>query len=458
MSEPARTLPQKQSVAAADAAPRDPGIAVGILTVYMVLLYAVPSSLAFASLGAAAGRPATLWALMSTLGWCWYQLQRTEKSSRIRQPVRYALAAFALAVIASYAWAMLRGIPSNEVSVADNGVVRVVAWLGIALIALDGLATPGALVTVLRRLSIAGGLMATLGILQFITGDSLLSWISVPGMTNDSSALAGIDVRGGFIRASGTATHPLEYGVLLSAAFPIALTFALERGKGYRFLRWANAAIIAVAILLSVSRSAIIGLVAGTLILFFTWSWRVKLTALVVAAVGVVVIGFTVPGMLGTLRGLFGGISTDSSTVSRVDGFSSAQEFFLRFPVVGKGFGTFLPNYYILDNEYLLLAIELGLLGLLALAGLIGTSAWSAWSARLNAATDSYRQLAQSLLASLVAAGALFGFFDGLSFPMAAGTLFLVFGLCGAARRVFRSPDPVSSLLAVRMVARRGSG
>ncbi|MBO1739143.1 O-antigen ligase [Leifsonia sp. TF02-11] len=431
-STPATTA---EAAAAADARAQA-GYGVTALTVYLVLLYAVPSSLSISSLGSAAGRPATMWALFCTLGWMWYQLQRTERHVGVRQPLRYAAAGFAVAVLASYSWAMLRGIPTNEVTVADNGVIRTVALLGIVVTALDGILTANGLITVLRRLATLGGLMATLGIAQFTTGDSLLGWLAVPGMSDD--ALAGVDTRGGFIRASGTATHPLEYGVVLAAAFPVALTFALRRDTRHRALHVLNAAVIAVAILLSVSRSAIIGLVAALLVLFVTWPWKRKLAALVTAAVGVTAIGFTVPGMLGTLRGLFGGISTDTSTVSRIDGFASALEFFQRFPVVGKGFGTFLPVYYILDNEYFVLAIELGIVGLLAVAALLGFSVWSAATARRTAVTELQKELSQALVAAVVATGVLFAFFDGLTFPMAAGTLFVLFGLCGAARRTFR--------------------
>ena len=58
----------------------------------------------------------------------------------------------------------------------------------------------------LRRVALAGGIMATLGILQFITGQSLLSWLQIPGMTSNVS-FAGLDTRSGFVRAAGTASR-----------------------------------------------------------------------------------------------------------------------------------------------------------------------------------------------------------------------------------------------------------
>jgi O-antigen ligase len=107
-----------------------------------------------------------------------------------------------------------------------------------------------------------------------------------------------------------------------------------------------------------------------------------------------------------------------------------------RYPVFGKGFGTFLPNYRILDNAYLLLAIELGVIGLAAFLALLWASAWSASRARRLFADPLDRALAQSLLASMVAGAVLLAFFDGLSFPISSGMFFLVIGLCSGALRL----------------------
>ncbi len=421
--------------------------AVTVLTVYLVLLLAVPSSLAFSALGSTAGRPATLWALGATLWWLWYHLQRSRPLHGPVQPVRLAMAGLIVVAAASYAWAMLRGLPGPEVSVADNSLLRLVSWAGILLVANDGIDDVERFRTLLRRIAWAGALMAILGILQFLTGQSLISWIAIPGMSSDS-AIAGVDVRAGFVRASGTASHPLEYGVVLSMAFPIAVSLALDDHGRSRLVRWIPVAAIGLASLLSVSRSALIGLVAGLVLLFPTWSKRVRITFASVGAVAVVAVLALVPGLAGTIKGLFTGLSGDSSALSRVDSYDSAAAYFLRFPIVGKGFGTFLPSYHILDNEYLLLAIELGALGILAVAALLGTAFWSAHAARRLATTPLDRSLSQAVFASVVAGAILMAFFDGLSFPMSAGMLFLMLGVCGGARRAMsgRPSDGVPAL------------
>jgi O-antigen ligase len=425
-----------------DARPRGHGPdAVSVLTVYFVLLLAIPSNLSFASLGSAAGRPATLWALGATIWWLWYNLQRSRPGHGSVQPVRLAIAALIVVAGISYATAMLRGLVTSEVSVADNALLRLVAWAGILLIANDGLDDVERFRTLMRRIAIGGGLIAMLGILQFITGQSLISWIDIPGMSSGLS-FAGVDVRAGFVRAAGTATHPLEYGVVLSMAFPIAVALALEDHGRSRLIRWFPVPVIAVASLLSVSRSALIGLIAGLLLLFPALSTRMRILFATGGLLGAAMVFALVPGLAGTIRGMFTGLSGDSSTLSRVDSYDSAGEYFARFPIVGKGLGTFLPTYHILDNQYLQLAIELGAAGLVAVAALLGTAFWCAVQGRRLAPTPLDRTLCQSVLAAVVAGAILMAFFDGLSFPMSAGMLFLMIGICGGARRVMSTRQP----------------
>lgn len=416
--------------------------AVTVLTVYLVLLLVVPSSMSFASLGSVAGRPASAWALIATIWWCWFHLQRSRPLKAPVQPVRLAVAGLLVAAGISYACAMLRGLVGPEISVADNGLLRLVSWAGILLVANDGLDDLERFRTLLRRIALAGGIMATLGILQFITGESLISWINIPGMSSAVS-FAGVDVRSGFVRAAGTASHPLEYGVVLSIAFPIAVSLALEDHGRSRLVRWFPVLAIGVASLLSVSRSALIGLVVGLLLLFPTWTRKVRILFATVGLAGAAAVVAVVPGLAGTIRGMFTGISGDSSALSRVDSYDSALAYFLRFPIVGKGFGTFLPSYHILDNQYLLLAIELGALGILAFACLIGAAFWSAHRARRLSPTPLDRSLSQAIFASVAAGGTLMAFFDGFSFPMSVGMLFLLLGICGGARRVMMSRPTV---------------
>jgi O-antigen ligase len=410
-----------------------------VLTVYLVLLCAVPSSLTISALGSA-GRPAFLWALAATLWWGWYQLQRRAPTGAGPQYVRRALFVFLALAAVSYAVAMLRGLPGDEISPADNGLLRLIAWAGILLVANDGLNTPGGLRTLLRRIALAGGLLATLGILQSVTDSSLIDWVSIPGMSSSLPEVAGLDARGGFVRASATASHPLEYGVALSVAFPIAIVLAMEDHARSRLVRWFPVAAIAVASALSVSRSALIGILLGVIVVAWTFPARIKVALGVAGIALVIAVGILMPGLLGTTRALFTGLADDPSATSRTSSYGIAGDLLSHFPLLGKGFGTLLPRYHIFDNQYVQLAIELGLVGLAAFLAVLLAAAVSASSARNRASLRIDRQLSQALMAAILAAGLQMAFFDGLSFPMAAGLLFMVAGLAGAASRLLTSP------------------
>ena len=109
---------------------------VTVLTVYLVLLCAVPSNLSITALGSA-GRPSGLWALAATLWWSWHQIQRHTVTRAAPQYVRIALFVFLGCAGIAYSSAMLRGLPSDEISPADNGMLRLIAWAGILLVAND---------------------------------------------------------------------------------------------------------------------------------------------------------------------------------------------------------------------------------------------------------------------------------------------------------------------------------
>jgi O-antigen ligase len=419
--------------------------AVSVLTVYLVLLCAVPSELTITALGSA-GRPSSLWALFAALWWAWSKLHQHTADPRVRrQPVRIAFFIFLGVALISYAWAMLRGLPVSEVSPADSALLALVGWGGIVLVACDGIDDAERFRTLMRRVALVGALMATLGLLQFITGQSLIDWISIPGTSTNTADLAALGSRAGFIRASGTAAHPLEYGVVLCIALPIAISLAFADHGRSRLLRWLPVVVILVASVLSVSRSELIGVVAGLLVLLPSWPRRIRFFASVGGLGIIVLLGIFVPGILGTIRGLFDGVvSGDSSTASRLGSYDAAAEFIGRFPIVGKGLGTFLPIYRILDNEYLLLTIELGFAGLVAFLTLLVVSIWSVSRARRFADNELDRGLGQALIASTVAGALLMAFFDGLSFSMSAGLLFLMLGMCGAYRRLHIDLGPPS--------------
>lgn len=402
--------------------------AVSILTLFALLLYVVPSDRRVEALGGA-GTPATLLALCSLLWWVWHHLNRPSNllGSRV-QLVRTAAIFFAAAVIASYARSAMMALPAVDRSVSDMGLLRVAALVGILLVANDGIPNSERFLTLVRRLATIGGLYALLGLVQFFTKQSLVDLIQIPGMV--SSGGAGIDARAGFARAESTASHPLEYALVMTALLPFCLTLAIhDRSRG-AVVRWFPVLAIMLSSVLSVTRSALIGLAVVFIMLFPSWPTRMKIGIGISMAAGAAVLYVAVPGMAGTIVGMFSG--NDTSVSSRTDSYSSVVQFSQVSPIFGRGFGTFLPAYRILDNQYLGTIIELGFVGLVALAAIIVSASMAAIGGRRGHESEPMHAMGLALFASIVSTALLFAFFDAFSFPQACNTLFLIAGLCGA--------------------------
>lgn len=403
---------------------------------FFLFTCAIPSYLVITAVGSV-GRPSLLVCMAMFAWWLAHQLQRPFGSlHRGAQPVRLALALLAVVVVSSYISAMFRGLPAAEVSPADNGLLRMLAWCGIFLVAHDGLRTRANVLLVLRRIVLAGSLMAMLGLMQFATKNTLLGWLAIRGMSGEY--YGGVDQRAGFVRAAGTATHPLEYGLVLCVTLPLSLALAMSDRARPIVCRWTPAVIIASASALSVSRSALISVVVGTAVVAASWSWRQKCYAVVFAVFLGVIVYFTVPGMAGTIVGMFTGLAGDSSVASRVNSYDVAFAMVGRLPLLGRGFGTLLPSYVYLDNQYLGIVVEAGLLGCAALLGLLLAAVLGSWTARRWAVLPIDAAMGAGIAAAVCAGATAFAFFDGLSFTLSSTLIFLVAGIAGAYRRVMK--------------------
>ena len=110
--------------------------------------------------------------------------------------------------------------------------------------------------------------------------------------------------------------------------------------------------------------------------------------------------------MLGAVTGLFTGVAEDPSIASRTGSYDIAAHFIGNSPLLGRGFGTFLPKYWILDNGYLGLMIEGGALGFAGLIVLIVTAIFAAKRARTMTVNQFDRNIAQAIIASIAQAPA----------------------------------------------------
>ncbi|MEL4357767.1 MULTISPECIES: O-antigen ligase family protein [unclassified Luteococcus] len=409
-----------------------------IFTGYVILLFAIPATMVVEALGTL-GAPATILSLLA-LGWyTWHHLHRAEPLQGGPSPVRRAGILLALVMLLVYGHAMTTFIPGFELTNADTSLLRLLGLIGLMLVLNDGINSIDRWRVMLNRLSIAGAAVALLAILQFFTNDLLIDRMSIPGLTPPTGATVG--TRGMFTRPSASATNAIEFGAVIAMFLPIAFTNA-QTAVRHRLWRWLPVGLMAFAALVSLSRTAIICVVIGMAILVPAWSRRAQLQVLLAAPVGLVAAGVAVPGLLGTLRGLFLGAGDDTSVHSRTDSYGVAWQYILRHPWLGRGYNTFLPRYWILDNAYLQILIGTGIVGTLALFYLIFNAARSARTAQRLFRDPADALAARSLLAAVVAGSVSLFFFDAFSFPQSAGCVMLVYGLAGASLRLARlSPE-----------------
>lgn len=420
--------------------------AVTAISIHVVLLLVVPSNLTLAGL-AAYGRPSLIWGLMLLLWWFVWKLQAAESAqSSFRQPAKLFLLAFLVVALISFAAALLRGQPIDQISPAISALVRIASWAGVFLVAMDGVTRPQQLVRLTRLLVVVGGGLALLGLAQFATGQTFLAWVSaLPGIQFNADDT--VSARGTFSRGAGTAIHPLEFVTVLIGVLPMAIVCGVTRGfagKASRIglLWWAPAGFIVMACFVSVSRSAIIGLFVASIVSLPAVPRRQRWAAVSLAVIGAGVLAAAVPGLFGTIVNLFAGASEDSSTQSRTEALARVPEFMSSSPLLGAGFGTFLPRYYIFDNQWVMLLVELGILGTAAFAGFILAAIWCALQARRISTALQDVMLGQSLAASAIALGTAYSLFDALAFPMSAGLLFLTAGLSAAIYRIVEQARP----------------
>jgi O-antigen ligase len=404
--------------------------AVTLLTAYVILLFALPSRLIVGPLGAA-GTPALLVALVAGLAWAWERTDQTEPVFIRPHPLRRATLVFGGAILASCVAGLVRPISADEVSSSDMGLLFLTSWVAIILVCDEAITDRGRLDVLVRRLVWAGCLVAALGLAQFIVKQPLTDLIQVPGLTINNQ-LQSIYARDAYVRPSGTAIHPIEFGVTMSVMLPLALHVAMQRESGGAVRRWLPVVVIAFAIPMSISRSAIVGAMVALLMVIPTWSKVTRRVTYACITAIVLFIFVAVPGILGTLASLFTGLTQDNSALSRTDSYSLAFDFIERSPLIGRGFMTFLPQYRILDNQYLGLLIDSGILGVLGLLALFATAIFIGVHRRALATDLATKSLAQALAAAVAAAAACFAVFDAFSFPMISGLTFLVIGLIAA--------------------------
>lgn len=407
------------------------------VTVYMVLLFAITAYQRIGPLGAI-GQPSVLVAAGIAALWLTSRLSPSIQGHHGVQPVRVALWVYTWYLAATLVAAQTRRLTSLEQSGSARELILIVAMVGLSLAIMDGVPTMDRLNTLLRRLTWAGSWLAAVGVGQFITGSSLT--IRIPGLAFVKGNFVGN--RSSFNRPSGTAQHPIEFSVILSALLPLALHYAFESESGSRQQKFAIAGVtlIALGIPLSISRTGIISVLVALAVVSLGWTWRRRLQAGLVALASIPVLWVTIPGLVGTFRGMFTSTDSDPSIQARIDRIPRVMELIREYPLFGRGVGTFSPeDYLLLDNDIFVTTIEIGIVGLvLTLATFVFVMVVSTSTRHHERATPASSHLGYALAAGIAAIVISFATFDAMFFTQLRGVLFILIGAVGALWRLTR--------------------
>ena len=239
--------------------------AVTILTIWVVLLMGIPASLVVAPLGAVGG-PATIFAAVVLVFYLVTWLHPRLARAKGRQPVRAAAILLTCAVIGTYVSSNRHIMPGLERNGIERGIILICGWLGVLIMASDGIPSMERLKKLFGRVVIGATAMAAIGITQFFTGLDATQYIVIPGLkvqTLNTDLLS----RNGLNRPSATAAHPLEFAAVLAMALPIAINRARFAPPGKRGVRWTQVGLIAAALPMTVSRSAVLAVLAVAFVL-----------------------------------------------------------------------------------------------------------------------------------------------------------------------------------------------
>lgn len=418
-----------------EAGAASPPGAVRLLQAFALALMIIPADTIIKAVGAT-GYAAALVADLLFLAWIAVTATGSHHPRGSRYPARVALCAMWVTSLLSYAL-MNRGMLTIEQqAAADRWLMSLAAVSGVILAAAEFLTSAEDIRRVLRALTWGGAFCGVVALLQFKLRLDITPDLRLPGFSLNTADVAnvGIGSRSGLNRVPGTATDPIELGVVAGMLLPLAVYLAIHDLRRPAVNRWLPVLCIAIAIPASVSRSAILSATIALGVLIVSLPPARRLAGLAMLPVAAAAVFVTAHGLIGTLTTYFTAGTSDASVAHRVNNYALVEHLVSQAPWLGQGGGTYIVKdaTYILDNQYLTTAIELGFAGLAALAFFLLWPAIAALYIRNRTADQELRDLCAALAGAAFAATVCSATFDSFSFPMFVSVQALVAGLTGA--------------------------
>lgn len=347
---------------------------------------------------------------MGTLG-AWVMSGLLRKKWRIPLSEAY----FPLLIFLAAAGIGYLNAPNPGRSMALTGFTGFTIFAGMVLPGL--IRTREHLETFLKYLLMAAFAVSLFGLYQFF-GD----FIGIPHELTGLRAHYTKDVLG-FPRVQSTALEPLYFANYLM--IPLFITLALFLSKQKLFTRWkllALTVLFGVNIFMTVSRGAYIALAVGLVVLAAFYLKRLlnPVFGFALAAAGGIAI--FVGSRLLEVQDVFDkflehtvNIFSGASFVERADTFIISIEKWLQHPWFGYGIGSFGPlashhpfnrpngGWAIVNNEYLELLVETGLIGLIAFLSFVVILLWNGWVKGRKMDAPFTQAVTYGLIAALIA-------------------------------------------------------
>lgn len=411
--------------------------AVPMLQLFALTVMVIPSDTVIKAIGAQ-GYAAALIGIFAFATFLGATVLGLHDPLRYRHPIKSVLCVLWIAVLISYVVMDHGSLTGAEAAAADRWLIQLAVITGVALVAAECLTSLLDMRRVLRALTWGGAFCGVVAALQFWVSVDIAPYLrELPGFSINFDNPAIVS-RAALNRVTGTSITAIELGVVAGMLLPLAIYLAMYDTDRAPWKRWAPVALIGLAIPTSVSRSGIISVALAVGVFVVLMPPRQRLIALCAAPLAVTAVFMSAHGVISTLATFFGAGTGDDSVKARVFDYPEVERLVQQAPWFGHGGGTYLPEYpmYILDNQYLKTAIELGLVGVVALAAYFVVPLISAFVARRHSRDPELRMLCAALAGAALAATVCSLTFDSLSFPMFSNVYALVVGLIGACWRL----------------------
>jgi hypothetical protein len=375
-------------------------------------------------------------------------------SSMIDQRVRFRrsgvidkpLVAFCLVVVLSLLANM--GRVSSVGPDAIKAVLFFVSYIVVVYLVSSLVETQEDLDYQIKVLVYGGAVVAFFCLIERRTHYNVFDHLSqiMPFLRETTGPLLGHDSRGA--RVFGSSQHPIAMGVALVMLVPLAIYRAIAHGGR---LAWVAAVVMLMGAAGTISRTAVVAFAVVCIAMVIMKPKQMKRLwpALIPA---VLLVHFAMPGALGTIKaaffpstGLIAQQTNDQVGSGRLATLGPALKTeFKPNPIVGEGFGTRVttpdptmpvPNGPILDDEWLGILLETGVLGALAFAWIIVRFIRRVGGAAKRDSTERGWFLA-AVTAGIAAYGVSMFLYDAMSFIQVTFIFFILIGLGSAGYRL----------------------